>query len=773
MTTTDRPARTTHLAASLASVFALALPATAIAQRGAPNLTDDQLHEVERLLDEMTVREKAGQMTQITLEPLSGQDPNHPQNHTLDPAKAREIVVDGAVGSILNNAGQAFEPAYWRQIIGELQRLATEETRLGVPLIYGIDSVHGANYVRGATLFPHNLTLAATFNPELARIAGEITAAESRAAGLTWNFSPVGDVARSPAWSRVFETFGEDPHLAGVMVAANIEGQQGDDLTSPRHMAACAKHFLGYSASRTGRDRTTADVSIHDLIDTFYPPFDMAFDVDVRTIMINSGDISGVPVHADPRILTDLLRHRADYQGVAVTDWEDVLKLRSFHRVAETERDATRLAVEAGIDMAMTPFSVSFADELADLVDDGVIMESRLDESVRRILRLKMELGLFDHPLVPPGQTIEIGSDASYAASLQAAREGVVLLKNDETTLPLENGGRIFVTGPTADDVVPVHGSWTWTWQGTDPNPYPDTPTVLDAIRDRFGAGSVSYQQGATLDENGSVGDLDAVRLGVRNADTVVLCLGEFPSTEMVGNISDLAIPAAQQELAHAVLEAAEDSGARVVLLLIENRPRLVTRIAEQADAVLWAGHPGTAGPEAIAEILAGDVNPSGKLPLTYPRHANALLTYDRRHADDLGPDSQPGGGYLPLYPFGHGLSYTTFEHTGLDVSVPTGFPHLPGSTVDVAVTVRNTGKTAGAETTMLFVTDRVASVAPRVRRLKAFAKNELEPGQSRRVSFKLGREAFDMVDRDGNIVFEPGEFTITVGDMEHTFRLH
>jgi beta-glucosidase len=732
------------------------LTPSAQASSGTPELSPEAWRRVDDLLERMTVKEKVGQMTQLALSSISSQTSTADQPHILDEDKAREAIVEYGIGSVLNAGNVAMGIDEWRSLVARLQSMATEQTRLGVPLIYGIDSVHGGNYIMGATLFPHNLTLAATFDPELSRLAGEITAAETRAAGLPWNFAPVCDVARAPAWSRVFETFGEDPHLAGVMAAASVVGQQGDDLASPLRVAATAKHFLGYSDPRTGRDRTPANIPDTELFDTFLPPFEATFDAGVRTIMVNSSEINGVPVHASPRILRGILRERAGFEGVVVTDWSDVLKLRDWHRVAETEREATRLAVEAGIDMAMTPLSLSFADTLVGLVEDGVIAESRLDESVRRILALKMELGLFEQPLSPADAVATLGTESAHDASLAAARAGVTLLRNTDDLLPLAEGTRILVCGPAADDLVALHGSWTYTWQGTDEAMYPDTPTLLDAVRERFGEDRVAYQPGATWDEPR---DIDAAAQAAAEADVVLLCLGEEASAEKPGDILDLAMSDAQLDLARALGR----TGTPVVLVLLENRPRLFTPVEQHMDAVLWAGHPGPHGGRAIAEILAGDVNPSGRLPFTYPRDANALLTYDHKYSERFWMDEYTYTGYTPMFAFGEGLSYTSFGYSGLSVRrAPDG-----GLTGEVIVT--NTGDRAGDEAVLVYLTDEVSSITPRVRRLKWFDKVSLEPGARATVRFDLPREALTMIDAEGRRVLEPGAFTVRVGGLETT----
>ncbi|MEM7621860.1 MAG: glycoside hydrolase family 3 N-terminal domain-containing protein [Planctomycetota bacterium] len=777
---TNRPRHLRHatlaIAAGAAVTAAPASAQTAIeanmgsAGRGAAVLSREHAQRVDNLIAQMTVEEKVGQMMQLALEVMTAQNADGKNNIVLDMDKARNIVVNYAAGSILNTATVALTPETWRSVVGDLQKLASEETRLGVPLIYGVDSVHGANYVVGATIFPHNLTLAASFEPELARLAGIVTSAETRVCGPNWNFAPVCDVARNAAWSRVFETFGEDAHLAAEMASATVIGMQGAvpasngalDLTGAATMAATAKHFVGYSDPRTGRDRTPAYITDTDMHEIFLPPFDASFDAGVRTIMINSGDVNGIAVHASKPILTGLLREEMNYDGVAITDWLDILKLRDWHRVAETERDATRMAIEAGVDMAMTPYTPSFADTLVSLVNDGEISEARIDQSVRRILALKAELGLFESLMPAPDAIASIGSEQSNQLSLDAARRSITLLRNENSTLPLAEGAKILVAGPAADDLAPLHGSWTYSWQGTDRSLYPETPTVVDALRERFGDDNVTYRKGSTFDEPG---DINAAVNAARSADVVVLCVGEEPSVEKPGDIKDLRMSDAQRRLAAALTR----SGKPVVLALITNRPRIITDVEEGMDAIIWTGHPGPHGPTALAEILAGDVNPSGRLPFTYPNHVNELLPYNHKASDAIGPDGDVGG-FEPLFDFGSGMSYTTFGYDALRVA-PASSSGSDG--LMVSVRVRNTGERSGAEVVKLYVTDEFATIAPRVRMLKGFNKVDLEAGASETVRFTLSMDDLAVFDTDGSTFFEPGLFTIRVGDQSDTIRVH
>lgn len=754
---------------ALSRPFAAALPhgLAAAAVAALAGLAPAASDRVEALLARMTLEEKAGQMTQLTLAPLSASEETATTRHSLDQAKVRDAIVTAHVGSIINTFDRDLTPQHWRSVIGDIQRVATKDTRLGIPILYGVDSVHGANYVRGATIMPHNLTLGATWNPALARAAGAVTAAETRAVGIPWNFAPVMDVMRQPAWSRVFETFGEDPTLGAAMSAAAVRGMQGDApwsdagtaLAGDTVLAACGKHFLGYSAPRTGRDRTPAMISAAELHDVFVPPFRAAMAAGLRTVMINSGEINGVPVHADPRVLTTLLRDELKFDGVAVTDWEDVIKLVNFHHVAADQKEAALMAVNAGIDLSMTPYTTDFPRHIVELVKEGRLSESRVDESVRRVLRLKEELGLFEKPLADEAAANAIGSQASADVSLAAAREGIVLLRNNDGVLPLKPDAKILVTGPAANDLVPVYGSWSFGWQGTKPENYPKTPTILDAMKARFGEANVTYALGATFTD---AADPQAAGAAAVQADAVVLCLGELPSTEKIGDISDLQLSWAQEQLAW----AAVSSGKPVIAVLVTNRPRVLGPVADQFAAVLWAGHPGPKGPQALAEILAGEVNPSGRLPFSYPRATNALLTYDHKHSESFDGDNGTRG-YDPLFPFGAGIGYSAFAYSGLAAT-----PAAGERGIDVRVTVTNTGDRPGMEVVQVYLSDEVATVTPAVKRLKAFDKIELAAGQSRELTFRLPESALTFSDRDGKPTFEPGAFTVRVAGESATLTV-
>lgn len=720
---------------------------------------DDNVEErISALLAEMTVAEKAGQMTQLTLGAVSAAEATstNPDAHQLDEEKLRHAIVEKHIGSILNVYSVAFSGSRWHEILTRIQDLATKETERKIPIVYGIDSVHGANYLREGTLFPHNLGLAASRNPELVERTYAVCAQETRAAGIPWNFGPAVDVGRQPLWSRFSETFGEDVYLATVLGGAAVRGLQGDDLSAPGHVAATAKHFLAYGNPLSGRDRTQTLLPERYLREHHLPPFMEAVKENVRAIMVNSGEVNGLAVHANHSILTKLLRGQMQFDGVLVSDWEDVKKLHEYHRIAPSMKEAVRLAVEAGIDMVMAPNDFEFTDLLVELVEEGFLLEDLLDESVRRILRLKFELGLFENPYPDPAQLAAVGSEDAIDLSRQAARESLVLLQNDDGVLPLEKDHKIFLTGPGSNSLAALHGPWSYTWQGTDEAAYPQgLSTVLEAFQKAHGKENIFYAPGVTWDGRP---DYERAVRTAQNADVMVCVLAERPSTETPGNIDDLTLPADQLRL---VRELA--TGKPLVLVLLANRPRLMTEVAGLADAIIFAGYPGPYGGGALYDVLTGATNPSGKLPFTYPRHPNALLPYDHK-ASDVADGEGGFDEFNPLFEFGHGLSYTTFEFSNL--TVPTD-PLTQFDPLTISVDVTNTGSRPGSETVHVFVRDLYASVAPPVNRLRAFRKIALEPGAVETVTFELPVTSLAFFGAGNYPIVEPGEFEVTVGDQK------
>jgi beta-glucosidase len=743
---------------------------SAINSKGAER---DNSQKIEALLRRMTLEEKVGQMTQLTIGMIAtGQD----QNVQLDPAKLEKAIGRYGVGSILNVADQALTVNKWQEIINQIQASAGK-TRLGIPVIYGIDSIHGANYIQGTTLFPQEIGMAATWNPELMKRGAEIAAMETRAAGIPWSFSPVLDIGRQPLWPRFYETFGEDPYLAKVMGVAFVRGLEGSDVASDAHVASSLKHYMGYSFPLTGRDRTPAWIPENYLREYFLPTFDAAVKAGARTVMVNSADINGVPGHVNHHLLTDILRGELGFKGFVVSDWEDIKKLVTIWHVAANEKEATRMAVMAGIDMSMVPLDYSFADHLLALVKEGAVPQTRIDEAVRRILRVKFELGLFENPGPKAALKSKIGLPESRLTSLQAARESMTLLKNSNDLLPLARNRKVLVTGPTADSLISLNNGWSYVWQGSEESLYPtDRPTIRGAIAAKVGAGNLSYVPGTRITRppgstsNNTPTDVEAevdIPAAVRAAgaaDVVVLCLGEGSYTETPGNITDLTLSEPQLKLAEAIAA----TGKPIVLVLVEGRPRIVNRIVDKVGAVLLAYNPGNEGGEAVADVLFGDFNPSGKLPFTYPRTPNGLITYDHK-AFETEDTSFGNMAFKPQFEFGYGLSYTTFAYSDLRLDQDT----VAGNgNLSISVSVKNSGPRAGKEVVQLYVSDLVASLSPPGKRLKRFAKIYLEPGQSRSLTFKLNASDLSFIGANNKPVVEPGEFAVTIGGLSQKFTL-
>jgi beta-glucosidase len=731
----------------------------------------DYTRQIESLLRRMTLEEKVGQMTQLEIGMVST-DSN--QTIRIDPAKLEKAVVKYGVGSILNVKEQALPAERWHEIIGQIERTASR-TRLKIPVLYGIDSIHGANYVRGSTLHPQEIGMAATWNPELMRRLGEVTGMETRAAGIPWTFSPVLDLGRQPLWPRFYETFGEDPYLTKVMGAAFVRGVEGDDLTSNAHVATSLKHYMGYSFPLSGRDRTSAWIPENYLREYFLPSFAEAVRAGARTVMVNSAEINGTPGHVNRHVLTDILRGELGFKGFVVSDWEDIKKLVTQWHVAADEREATRMAVMAGIDMSMVPSDYSFADILVRLVREGAVPQARIDEAVRRILLVKFELGLFDNAMPDASLISRIGLPESRQLALQAARESMTLLKNDGGVLPLDKSRKVLVTGPTADSLVALNNGWTYVWQGSDESLYPkDRLTIRRAIEEKVGASNVTFVQGTRIvrPQGWNSGptlideevDIAAAARAARDADVVVLCLGEGSYAETPGNITDLTLGEPQLRLARAIAE----TGKPVVLVLVEGRPRIIASIADGARAILMAYNPSNEGGQAVADVLFGDFNPGGKLPFTYPRSVNNIFAYDRKQFED--EDTSFGNlATAPQFEFGRGLSYTTFAYSDLRTGSPT---MSAADRMHVSVTVTNTGRRAGSETVILYVRDVAASLSPPGKRVRRFAKIYLEPGQSRTVNFQLRAEDLSFIGADNRPVTEPGDFEVMAGGLTTKFAL-
>ena len=716
-------------------------------------------NKVQALLAQMTLEEKVGQMTQIDFSVVSvenGQDADNP----VDQAKLEEAIFKYHVGSILNtpttpnNRAQPIEK--WRRMT-QVVRETAAKTRLKIPVIYGIDAIHGATYTQGAVLFPQAISMAATFNADLSYKEGEIAAREVKSSGLDWNFSPVMDIGRQPLWPRFWETYGEDVFLASAMGSAYIKGHQGEDMAASDRAPSCLKHYVGYSYPLNGKDRTPAWIGERALREYFLPSFEAGVLAGSPTVMINSAEVDGIPGHANYHYLTEILRGEMGFKGFTVSDWEDIIRLYTRDKMAASPREAVKIAVMAGVDMSMVPFNFSFYELLVDLVKAGDVPMTRIDEAVSRILRVKFQSGLFERKEPALAVAGNFATEEAEATNRQAAEEAIVLAKNNNGFLPLSKDSSVLVTGPTANLLSVMNGGWTITWQGDAEQWYPkDKLTLLKAIQQKT-SGKVTYVGGERFSNEINI---EKAVNEARNHDVVVLALGENTYTETLGNIDTLELDPVQLQLARAIFAI----GKPVVLVTFGGRPRIITELAERAQAVVLGFLPGMEGGTAMADILFGDVNPSGKLPISYPRATNDVTPYDHKPMEAFESNQ-----YRPLYPFGHGLSYTTFETSGLSLNKQ---QIKSGENIEISVTVKNTGQRAGKEAVLVYLNDVIASVTRPVKQLKAFEKVELNPGQEQVLHFTLTPHDMSFIGLSMQRIIEPGEFKVMVGDESVVFNL-
>lgn len=712
--------------------------------------------KVESLLSVMTLEEKVGQMTQVDISVIAVPEQ---QNNGLpvDRAKLEDAVVKHHVGSILNTPYNKAQPVEtWRKMLRAVQDAAAK-TPLNIPVLYGIDAIHGANYTQNAVLFPQAINMAATFNPDLVYREGAITAREVRVSGQHWNFYPVLDIGRQPLWPRLWETYGEDVHLASVMGAAYIKGHQGGDFSAADKAPTSLKHYVGYSFPINGKDRTPAWIGERMLREYFLPVFEAGIKAGSPTVMVNSAEVDGIPGHANYHYLTTILREEMGFKGFTVSDWEDIKRLYTRDKIAASPKEAVKIAVMAGIDMSMVPHDFSFYELLIELVKSGDVPLSRIDEAVARILTVKYQTGLFDPGI--PILDIEgnFATAEAVATNRQAARESIVLAKNDKRILPLRKDATILVTGPTANLLSVMNGGWTVTWQGDDESLYPQEKLTVFKALQKKGGGRISFVGGQSF---GDPIDVQQAVAAAKRHDYVLLCLGEKTYTETPGNIESLNLEPAQIDLANALIA----TGKPVILLLLEGRPRIITAIAEKVPAVILGFLPGMEGGEAVADILYGDYNPSGKLPISYPRNSNGIVLYDHKPSEAFDMNA-----YNPLYPFGHGLSYTTFQTGGLTVEKARINRR---ENVNISVNVKNTGALKGQETVLLYLNDVVASVTRPVKQLKGFEKVELQPGEEKRLRFTLTPRDLSFIGVDMRRIVEPGEFKVTIGNESVPFTV-
>lgn len=723
--------------------------------------TDQQ--KAESLLKKMSLEEKVGQMTQVTLAVIAKGGWSN-LDGSIDPAALKKAVVEYKAGSILNTTAHALSAESWRQVITLIQD-ETKNTPHKIPVIYGLDGIHGQTYTLNATLFPQNIGMAATRNVELAKAVTKVTANELRASGVRWNFAPVLDIGRQPLWSRFPETYGEDVCIGKTMGSAVIKAYEEDGLKNPTAVASCMKHYLGYSGPRTGKDRTPAYIPEIELREYYLPSFREAVKAGSSTIMINSGEINGEPVHTSKYLLTTVLRKELGFQGVIVTDWEDIKRLHDRHYIASTPRQAVVLAINAGIDMSMVPADFSFYDLLVEAVKLKEVPMSRIDDAVKRILILKYKLGLFDNPYPEPASFANFGRQEYQTLALDAAHEAMTLLKNQNNALPLSKSAKVLVAGPSAQSISALNGCWSYTWQGKEEQWYPaDSKTILQAITDKISAANVTTTTGKGFD-NPINYDVAKLTTAAVNADVIVLCLGENAYAESPGNTRELALPEEQIALA----KAAAATGKPVILVLTEGRPRFITSIEPSMKGILMAYWSGKKTAEAITDVLFGDYNPDGKLPFSYPKSMGEIVLYDRKPTEDVREvfNDNVKTGYDPLYAFGHGLSYTTFEYSDLQLSSKT----LTAVTkLNVSITVKNTGNRDGKHTVELYTRDMYASITPCIQRLRAFQKVTLKAGETKKVSFVLDKNDLAFINAQLKTVTEPGEFEVMIGGMKGKF---
>ena len=722
--------------------------------------------KIEATLSRMTLDEKVGQMTELSIDVLGSVVEGE---FKLDKEKVKNAIGKYKVGSVLNAPGPVAQSREkWKEIIGYIQEVSMKE--IGIPCIYGLDQNHGTTYTLGGTLFPQNINLGAAFNPELTYESAVVTAYETRASNCPWTYSPTVDMARDPRWSRVWENYGEDCLINAIMGSEAVRGFQGDD---PNHIpedrvAASVKHYLGYSMSRTGKDRTPAYISESDLREKCFAPFKACVETGALTIMVNSASINGVPVHANKQLLTEWLKEDLAWDGMLITDWADINNLYTREKVAANKKEAIEIAINAGIDMAMEPYDLDFCTLLKELVEEGRVPMSRIDDAVRRILRLKYRLGLFDNPNTDYKDYPKFGSKEHAAIALKAAEESEVLLKNKNNILPLSKGKKILVTGPNANSMRCLNGGWSYTWQGHLADRFAgEYNTIYEAVSNKFGADMVTLEQGVTYVAEGAyyeenAPEIDKAVAAAKNADVILACIGENSYCETPGNLADLAISENQRNLVKALAE----TGKPIVLVINSGRPRIISDIEPIADAVINVLLPGNYGGDALANILAGDANPSAKMPYTYPRNQAELTTYDYRVSEEM--DKMEGAyDYDAVisvqWPFGYGLSYTTFDYKNLRVNKDT---FAVNDKLEFTVDVTNTGKIAGKEVVMLFSSDLVASLTPENRRLRAFSKVELQPGETKTVTLTIKGSDLAFVGADGNWILEKGDFRMQIGSQ-------
>ena len=751
----------------LLSISLLALAYTASAN--VPVFKSDPKIEaqVEQTLKKLTLEEKIGQMMELVTDLFGANDKNGV--FYIDEHKTDSILSRYKIGSILNAPNTCAPTAkQWEKYIAQIQKISMK--RIGIPCVFGLDQNHGSTYTQGGTLFPQNINVAATFNREIARRSAEATAYETRAVSIPWTYSPTVDLGRDARWPRIWENFGEDCYLSSEMGKAMVYGFQGEDPNNidQYHIATSMKHFMGYGVPWTGKDRTPAYISPADLREKHFAPFLAGLQAGALTVMVNSASVNGMPMHANKDILTGWLKEETGWDGVLITDWADINNLYTREMVAKDKKDALRIAINAGIDMIMEPYSCDACGYLVELVKEGKIPMSRIDDACRRVLRMKYRLDLFKNPTQKLKNYPKFGGEEFAKLALEGATESMVLLKNEGNILPLQHGKKILLTGPNANQMRCLDGGWSYTWQGHRADEFAGKyNTIYEAFCNEYGKENVILNQGVTYNEKGKYWEENEPQIqgavaAAKDADVIVACIGENSYTETPGNLTDLWLSENQRNL---VKELAK-TGKPVVLVLNEGRPRLIADIEPLAQGIIDILIPGNMGGDALANLVSGKSNFSGKMPYTYPKEINSLANYDFKKSEEVGTME---GAYdynakiTQQWGFGYGLSYTTYKYSNLKVS-QSDFRH--GDIIKVSVDVKNTGKVAGKESVLLFSSDLIASMVPDGRRLRAFDKVELQPGETKTMIFELKADDLAFVGWNGKWRLEEGDFKLMIADQ-------
>ncbi len=751
----------------LLSISLLALAYTASAN--VPVIKSDPKIEaqVEQTLKKLTLEEKIGQMMELVTDLFGANDKNGV--FYIDEHKTDSILSRYKIGSILNAPNTCAPTAkQWEKYIAQIQKISMK--RIGIPCVFGLDQNHGSTYTQGGTLFPQNINVAATFNREVARRSAEATAYETRAVSIPWTYSPTVDLGRDARWPRIWENFGEDCYLSSEMGKAMVYGFQGEDPNNidQYHIATSMKHFMGYGVPWTGKDRTPAYISPADLREKHFAPFLAGLQAGALTVMVNSASVNGMPMHANKDILTGWLKEETGWDGVLITDWADINNLYTREMVAKDKKDALRIAINAGIDMIMEPYSCDACGYLVELVKEGKIPMSRIDDACRRVLRMKYRLGLFKNPTQKLKNYPKFGGEEFAKLALEGATESMVLLKNEGNILPLQHGKKILLTGPNANQMRCLDGGWSYTWQGHRADEFAGKyNTIYEAFCNEYGKENVILNQGVTYNEKGKYWEENEPQIqgavaAAKDADVIVACIGENSYTETPGNLTDLWLSENQRNLVKALAQ----TGKPVILVLNEGRPRLIADIEPLAQGIVNILIPGNMGGDALANLVSGKSNFSGKMPYTYPKEINSLANYDFKKSEEVGTME---GAYdynakiTQQWGFGYGLSYTSYKYSNLKVS-QSDFRH--GDIIKVSVDVKNTGKVAGKESVLLFSSDLIASMVPDGRRLRAFDKVELQPGETKTMTFELKADDLALVGWNGKWRLEEGDFKLMIADQ-------